>query len=179
VSNGFARHPWPTRPRTGSTTDSPGSRPDRPAMLVQETLKKGRVLETATPYLPPRPAKLIGRIDRHRIHAGRRGRAIAAGTGQTQSSAIEARDRGADPDRANIRPLTRAGARAEFAIDRAHEATQADDQKPRRAGPNTGSYAPSEGARRIDLCGGRFHIGFAWPAVQAASLTPSVYREYP
>ena len=42
VSNGFALHPWPTRPRNGFTADfgPPGSRLDGPAMLVQEMLKK-------------------------------------------------------------------------------------------------------------------------------------------
>ena len=37
------------------------------------------------------------------LHAGQRRRAIAAGTGQTQSSAIEARDRGPYPGRAKLR----------------------------------------------------------------------------
>ena len=42
VSNGFALHPWPTRPRSGSTADfaPSGSRLDGAAMLVQEMLKK-------------------------------------------------------------------------------------------------------------------------------------------
>jgi hypothetical protein len=42
VSNGFALHPWPARPRNGSTADfgPSGSRLDGAAMLVQEMLKK-------------------------------------------------------------------------------------------------------------------------------------------
>ena len=68
------------------------------------------------------------------LHAGRRGRAAAAGTGQTQSSAIEARDRGPDPGHANLRPLAGAGARTEFAIDKTRQAAQAGSQKRTFAG---------------------------------------------
>jgi hypothetical protein len=66
VSNGFARHPWPTRPRTGSTADfgPPGSRLDGPAMLVQEMLKKDAFSKQQHPT-PAAPAELIGRIDWH------------------------------------------------------------------------------------------------------------------
>jgi hypothetical protein len=82
-------------------------------MLVQETLKKGRVLETATPYLPPRPAKLIGRIDWHCIRfmlAGVDGLLLQelAKPNQARSKrGIEALIRATQI--ANIRPLTGAG----------------------------------------------------------------------
>jgi hypothetical protein len=93
VSNGFARHPWPTRPRTGSTADfgPPGSRLDGPAMLVQEMLKKDASKQQHPTSRGAGQADWTHRLALRPLHAGRRGRAIAAGTGQTQSSVIEAR----------------------------------------------------------------------------------------